>query len=136
MKFVKTAPCQEVGHKKIRDILDIVPIPWNYDKDGNRYVTAGIVVAKDPETGKVNTAIQQAHVPGGRELNIFFAPMQRNWGIFNKYKTLKKDMPVAVIIGAAPIMMFAAESSGIPYEKDQIRVRRGHDGKADRGREV
>jgi 2,5-furandicarboxylate decarboxylase 1 len=120
VKFVQNAPCQEVVHKDFNDILDIVPIPWNYDKDGNRYVTAGIVVAKDPETGKINTAIQRLMYRGGRELNIFFAPMQRNWGIFNKYKALKKNMPVAVIIGADPIMMFASESSGIPYEKTKF----------------
>ena len=120
VKFVKDAPCQEVVHQNFTDILDIVPIPWNYDKDGNRYVTAGIVVAKDPETGKINTAIQRLMYRGGRELNIFFAPMQRNWGIFNKFKALKKNMPVAVVIGADPIMMFASESSGIPYEKTKF----------------
>ncbi len=120
VKFVKDAPCQEVVQKDFSDILDIVPIPWNYDKDGNRYVTAGIVVAKDPENGAINTAIQRIMYRGGRELNIFFAPMQRNWGIFNKYKAMKKDMPVAVVIGADPVMMFAAESSGIPYEKTKF----------------
>jgi len=79
--------------KDFKDILDIVPIPWNYDKDGNCYITAGIVVAKDPETGKVNTAIQRLMYRGGRELNIFFAPMQRNWMIFNKYKAVKRICP-------------------------------------------
>ncbi len=119
VKVVKKAPSQEVVHKDFENILDIVPIPWNYDKDGNRYVTAGIVVAKDPETGKINTAIQRLMYRGGKQINIFFAPMQHNWMIFNKYKAMKKDMPVAVIIGADPIMMFASES-GIPYEENEF----------------
>jgi 2,5-furandicarboxylate decarboxylase 1 len=119
-KFVDSGPCQEVVEKEFKDILDIVPIPWNYDKDGNRYVTAGIVVTKDPETGRINTAIQRLMYAGGKKLNIFFAPMQRNWMAFNKYKAMKKDMPVAVIIGADPILMFASESSGIPYEKTKF----------------
>jgi len=79
-----------------------------------------IAVAKDPETGKVNTATQRLMYRGGRELNIFFAPMQRNWMIFNKYKAMKKDMPIAIVIGAGPSVMFASESSGIPYEKTKL----------------
>ncbi len=120
VKFVDKAPSQEVVNRDFKDLLDVVPIPWNYDKDANRYVTAGIVVTKDPENGKINTAIQRLMYKGGRELNIFFAPMQRNWMAFNKYKAMKKDMPVAVIIGADPILMFASESSGIPYDKTKF----------------
>ena len=120
VQFVEKAPSQEVVHQDFKDILDVVPIPWNYDKDGNRYITAGIVVAKDPETGKINTAIQRLMYRGGREINIFFAPMQRNWMIFNKYKAMKKDMPIAIVIGADPPVMFASESSGIPYEKTKL----------------
>lgn len=119
VKLVEKAPCQEVVNNNFKDILDVVPIPWNYEKDANRYITAGIVVTKDPETGKINTAIQRIMYKKGRQLNLFFAPMQHNWMIFNKYKALKKDMPVAVIIGADPIMMFASES-GIPYEENEF----------------
>jgi 2,5-furandicarboxylate decarboxylase 1 len=39
--------------------------------------------------------------------------------IFNKYKALKKDMPIAIIIGADPFVMFASEA-GIQYDKDKF----------------
>jgi len=119
VKFVENAPCQEVVYESIKEIRDIVPIPWNYEKDANYYITAGIVVTKDPETGKVNSSICRMMYRGGKFLNVFFAPMQHNWLIFNKYKKLKKDMPIAVIIGADPFMMFASES-GIPYEENEF----------------
>jgi len=119
VKFVDNAPCQEVVYKNFKDIRDIVPIPWNYEKDANYYITAGIVVTKDPETGKVNSSICRIMYRGGQFLNILFAPMQHNWMIFNKYKKLKKDMPIAIIIGADPFMMFASES-GIPYEENEF----------------
>ena len=117
--FVETAPCQAVVHEGFKDIKDIVPIPWNYEKDASRYITAGIVTTKDPETGKINTAICRMMYRGGQLLNIFFAPMQHNWLIFNKYRALKADMPIAVIVGADPMMMFASES-GIPYEENEF----------------
>ena len=56
---------------------------------------------------------------GGKELNIFFAPMQHNWIIFEKYKKMQKDAPIAIIIGADPMMMFASEA-GIPYEINEF----------------
>ena len=119
VKMVKKGACQEQVHTKFGDIKDIVPIPWNYEKDGNYYITAGIVVTKDPENGKVNTAICRMMYRDKQHLNVFFAPMQHNWMIFNKYKALKKDMPIAIIIGADPIMMFASES-GIPYDQNEF----------------
>ena len=128
VKFVEKGPCQEVVHEKIKDIKEIVPIPWNYEKDANYYITAGIVVTKDPETGKINTAICRMMYRGGASLNVFFAPMQHNWMIFNKYKKLKKDMPIAVIIGADPFMMFASES-GIPYEENEFEYAGAMQGK-------
>lgn len=128
VKFMEKGPCQEVVHEKFKDIKDIVPIPWNYEKDANFYITAGIVVAKDPETGKINTAICRMMYRGGASLNIFFAPLQHNWMIFNKYKALKKDMPIAVVIGADPFMMFASES-GIPYGENEFEYAGAMQGK-------
>lgn len=119
VEFVKNGPCQEVVNRDFNDIKDIVPIPWNYEKDANCYITAGIVVVEDIETGKLNSAICRMMYREGRLLNIYFAPMQRNWLIFNKYKALKKDMPIAVIIGADPFVMFASEA-GIQYEKNKF----------------
>jgi len=116
---VDTAVCQEVVHESFKDIRDIVPIPWNYEKDANYYITAGVVVTKDPENGKVNSAICRMMYRGGNQLNVFFAPMQHNWMIFNKYKELKRDMPIAIIIGADPFVMFSSES-GIPYEENEF----------------
>jgi len=119
VNMVTKAPVQEIVNTKFRDILDVVPIPWNYEKDVNRYLTAAIVVIKDPETGKINTAIQRMQYRGGKEINIFFAPMQHNWMIFNKYKKLQKDAQIAIIIGADPMMMFASEA-GMPYEVNEF----------------
>jgi len=105
--------------KDFKDIRDLVPIPWNYERDANYYITAGIVVAKDFETAQMNSAICRMMYREGRSLNIYFAPMQRNWLIFNKYKATRRDMAIAVVIGADPFVMFASEA-GIQYEKDKF----------------
>jgi len=119
VRFVKTGSCKEVVTVDFEDIRDVVPIPWNYERDANYYITAGIIVVEDVETGKMNSAICRMMYREKRLLNVYFAPMQRNWLIFNKYKKMKRDMPVAVIIGADPYVMFASEA-GIQYEKDKF----------------
>lgn len=45
------APCQEMV--LTGDAIDITrfPVPQYSPKDGGRYITPGIVVSKDPETG-------------------------------------------------------------------------------------
>lgn len=128
VEFVEKPACQQVIRKDFKDIRDIVPIPWNYEKDANYYITAGIVVTKDPEDGKINSSICRMMYRGGNQLNVFFAPMQHNWLIFNKYKALKKDMPVAIIIGADPLMMFSSEA-GIPYEVNEFEFAGAMQGK-------
>ncbi len=119
VRLVKKGLCQEVITMDFKDIKDVVPIPWNYEGDANSYITAGILVAKDVETPKINSAICRMMYKEERRLNVYFAPMQRHWLIFNKYKEMKKDMPVAIIIGADPFVMFASEA-GIQYEKDKF----------------
>ncbi len=119
VRFAKKGSCQEVVTRDFKDIRNIVPIPWNYERDANYYITAGILVVEDIETGKINSAICRMMYREERLLNVYFAPMQRNWLTFNKYKERKGDMPIAVIIGADPFVMFASEA-GIQYEKDKF----------------
>jgi 2,5-furandicarboxylate decarboxylase 1 len=119
VKFVDQGPCQEIINENFKDVRDVVPIPLNYEKDASFYVTAGIVVAKDPTTGKINASIHRMMYREGRLMNVYFNPASHNLRIFNKYKELKKDMPIAVVIGAGPVMMFGSES-GIPYEENEF----------------
>jgi 2,5-furandicarboxylate decarboxylase 1 len=119
VKFIDRGPCQEVINENFKDIRDIVPIPLNYEKDASYYITAGVVVAKDPLTGKINASIHRMMYREGQLMNIYFNPASHNGAIFNKYKALKKDMPIAVVIGAGPNMMFGSES-GIPYEENEF----------------
>ncbi len=118
-KIVDKGLCQEVINESFKDIREIVPIPWNYEKDASYYITAGLVVAKDPETGKINSSIHRMMYREGRLMNVYFNPASHNGAIFNKYKKLKRDMPIAVIIGAGPNMMFGSES-GIAYEENEF----------------
>src|SRR5262249_55385968 len=50
---VKSAPTQEVVHRKV-DLLKQLPIPTHNEHDGGPYIAAGIMIVRNPKTGKQN----------------------------------------------------------------------------------
>ena len=121
VKKVNQAPCQEVVIRKIKEIKDykeILPITWNSQNDSGYFLTAAIVICKDPDNGKVNSAICRFEYKKDH-FTVQLVPNQHSWMIFQKYKARNQDMPVAVVLGADPIFMVASES-GIPYEQNEF----------------
>jgi len=118
VKYVEDAPCQETVVKDIGDLKEIIPITWNCKYDSGYFITSAIIVCKDPETGKTNSAICRLEYKK-EHLTVQLVPNQHTSIIFQKYKKLGLDMPVAIVLGADPIFMFASES-GIPYGQDEF----------------
>ncbi len=73
------AAVQEVV--KLGDEIDLtqVPLLTHYDVNAAPYVTAGIVVALDPDTGVRNTSYNRLMMAGKRELRIFMAIGRHLW---------------------------------------------------------
>mgnify|MGYP001601757945 CR=1 FL=1 len=44
------APCQQVVHRD-RDAREVLPIPTHSEHDNGPYITAGLVIARNPKTG-------------------------------------------------------------------------------------
>ena len=121
VKIVKKAPCQEIVLEKVAEISDfkeVIPITWNSEYDSGYFLTAAIVICKDPDDGKINTAICRFEYKKDY-FTVQLVPNQHSWLIFQKYKKLNQNMPIAVVLGADPIFMFASES-GIPYEQNEF----------------
>ena len=51
--------------------LDKIPILTHYKRDGGKYITAGIVFARDPETGIQNASIHRMLVLDDKRLGLF-----------------------------------------------------------------
>ncbi|HVL77245.1 MAG TPA: UbiD family decarboxylase, partial [Noviherbaspirillum sp.] len=50
------APCQQVVHHEI-DLHGLLPIPTHSEHDNGPYITAGMVIARNPKTGVQNVSI-------------------------------------------------------------------------------
>lgn len=100
--------------------LDEIPVPTYYKKDGGAYITAGVVIAKDPETGIRNASIHRMLVNSKNKLGIRIVP--RNlYTYYKKAEEMDKPLEVAIAIGMHPATLLATTTS-VPITTDELEV--------------
>jgi 2,5-furandicarboxylate decarboxylase 1 len=96
---VDRAPTQEVVHHSVRDIGALLPVPTWFENESGPYITAGVIVAKDPETGRRNVAIARLRLDGGAKVMAGIAKNHHLNVLAEKARTLGRRLPIAVAIG-------------------------------------
>jgi len=120
-EVVSSGPVKEVI-KKGEDVdLAELPIVTHCEKDAGPYITAGIVVAKDPETGIRNVSFNRMQFKGKDRLGIRMMPPQHLGLIHQEYENKGKDLEIAVAIGNHPFEMLAAATTD-QYGFDEFRL--------------
>ncbi len=100
--------------------LSKIPILTHYKRDGGAYITAGVVFARDPETGIQNASIHRMMVLDDKRLVIRIVP--RNlYTYFQKAQKLGSDLEIAIAIGMDPAILLASTTS-IPIDYDEMDV--------------
>ena len=100
--------------------LGKIPILTHYKRDGGAYITAGVVFARDPETGIQNASIHRMMVLDNKRLVIRIVP--RNlYTYFQRAQKLGQDLDIAIAIGMDPAILLASTTS-IPIDYDEMDV--------------
>ena len=100
--------------------LTKLPVPTFYKKDGGAYLTAGVIIAKDPETGVRNASIHRMLVKGKDRLGVRIVP--RNlYTYYKKAEELDEPLEIAIAIGMNPATLLASCTS-IPITADELEV--------------
>lgn len=92
------------------DLLKTLPILWSTPKDAGWYITAGVVLAKDPETGQRNASIHRLQVIDKDRFAICIAKglgrhLER---FFEKAEAKGHPLEVTISIGVEPSVFFGA----------------------------
>ena len=118
---VTDAPVQEVT--KLGDEVDLTEVPMltHYDVNAAPYITAGVVVAADPDTGVRNTSYNRLMMAGKRELRIFMAIGRHLWTLHNKFERRDQPLPIAIVIGVHPLFSLGAQAL-TPADEDEYGV--------------
>jgi len=118
---VSSGPVKEVIRKGAEVDLTEFPMVTHCSKDAGPYVTAGIVVARDPETGQRNVSINRMQYKGKTKLGIRMMPPQHLGIIQEKCEKRGKDLEVAVAIGNHPFETLVAATT-VAYGADEFTL--------------
>jgi UbiD family decarboxylase len=130
---VATAPCQEVvitgdELRQPNGGLKLLPVPISTPGyDAAPYLTATLCITVDPETGIRNMGTYRAALKATDRLGVRMAARIGGAGGYlhwQKYRKLKKPMPIAIVIGCAPVVMFTGPQK-LPIDLDEMAVAGG-----------
>src|ERR1700754_982620 len=114
------AACQQVVHTSGIDLHKLLPIPTHSEHDNGPYITAGLVIARNPRTGVQNVSINRIQVHGPDRMAILLLP--RHLHAFQKAAEAAGDaLDVAVAIGVDPLTMLASQAI-TPIDHDELEI--------------
>jgi UbiD family decarboxylase len=130
---VRSAPCQDViirGDELRRPNggLKLLPVPISTPGyDAAPYLTATLCITQDPQTGIRNMGTYRAALKATDRLGVRMSARPGGAGGYlhwQKYRKLKKPMPIAIVIGCAPVVMFTGPQK-LPIDCDEMAVAGG-----------
>jgi 2,5-furandicarboxylate decarboxylase 1 len=128
---VQKAPAQERVHADDVDLQRMLPILFHTAEDAGRFITAGIVIARDPETGVYNASYHRLQVIGPNRTAIKLDYGRHLRLAFERAKRMGVPLPVVVCIGADLALQYTAATMGsqMPESADEIAVAGGFCGR-------
>ncbi len=123
-EFVESGPVQEVV--KMGDEIDVneMPICTYHEKDAGKYITAGMELLRDPDTGIDNIGIYRLMVHDKKTFGIQISETAHGNYIWKKYDKQGIPCPMAVIIGHHPAF-FLGSLSFTPLETNELHIAGG-----------
>jgi UbiD family decarboxylase len=108
--------------------LKTLPVPISTPGyDAAPYLTATLCITADPDTGIRNMGTYRAALKATDRLGVRMAARVGGAGGYvhwQKYRKLKKPMPIAIVVGCAPVVMFTGPQK-LPIDRDEMAVAGG-----------
>ena len=120
-KVIKGSSDQYVS-KTGKDVdLFELPVTTDCSKDALPYITGGVVITRDPETGIRNVSMNRMGRKDKNTLKIRSMPPQQLGLIQEKAEKMGENLPIAVAIGTHPFIALAAATC-LPFGKDELEL--------------
>jgi 2,5-furandicarboxylate decarboxylase 1 len=119
--MTRSAPVQEVVKLGADADLRRLPLIVHASKDAGAYITAGLVLARDPETGRRNVSVNRMQLKGPDKTGIRMMPPQQLGVIQGRAEERGERLPIAVAIGNHPLDLVAAATS-LPLGDDELEL--------------
>lgn len=114
------APCQETVYRDGIDLMRMLPIPTHSEHDSGPYITAGLVIARNPRTGVQNVSINRIQVHGKHRMAILMLPRHLH-AFYQEAERAGDALSVAIAIGVDPLTLLASQAI-TPIDHDELEI--------------
>jgi len=131
-ELVRNAPAQQVVLADDVDIGKLIPVLHHTPGDAGRFITAGVVIVRDPETGVYNASYHRLQLIGPRQVALKLDYGRHLRLAFERAQRRGEPLPVAVCIGTDVALQYTAATMGsqMPETADELAVAGGLAGRA------
>jgi 2,5-furandicarboxylate decarboxylase 1 len=105
---VTSAPVQEIVHREV-DLLGQLPIPKHNEHDSGPYITAALLIARNPKTGIQNVSIHRCQVSGPDRIGVLLLPRHTKH-YFRIAEEAGEALEIALVIGVHPALILASQA--------------------------
>src|SRR5262245_65026639 len=116
---VTSAPAQEVVHRNV-DLANQLPLPVHNELDSGPYITAGLLIARNPRTGVQNVSIHRCQLSGPNRLGVLLLPRHTNM-FFEMAERDGAPLDVAIAVGVDPLTLLASQAIA-PIDCDELTI--------------
>jgi len=120
-QVVAEAPCQEIEYRTPLDLLKNFPIPKFSELDAGHFITAGVVIVKEPVTGNLHLSIRRLQVNPDHTISVLIeSPGLMD--LYLQYQAQGQDLEMAVAIGLHPVLLLASQINSQLFPVDKMAV--------------
>ncbi|MCU0937616.1 MAG: UbiD family decarboxylase [Burkholderiaceae bacterium] len=102
------------------DIARLLPIPTHSEHDSGPYITAGLVIARNPRTGVQNVSINRIQINARDRLGILMLPRHLH-AFFQSAERAGEPLHVAIVVGIDPLTALSSQAI-TPIDFDELTI--------------
>ena len=124
-RLCQTGPIRDVVVTGSAVDLGALPVIRHFAEDAGPYITNGIVVARDPDTGVRNASFHRLQVRGPARLGTSLHSRRHLWDYQRRAEERGLSLPVSIVVGAQPLFVLGAGLWKGPIDVDEYEVAGG-----------
>ena len=116
---VTNAPVQELVHRDV-DLGRLLPLPTHNEHDSGAYITAGLLIARNPATGVQNVSIHRLQLSAPNRLGALLLPRHTRM-FYEAAERTGVPLDVAIVIGVDPLTLLSSQAIA-PIDFDELTI--------------
>ena len=116
---VREAPVQAQVHRDV-DLLKLLPIPKHNEHDSGPYITAALLIARNPKTGIQNVSIHRCQISSRNRIGVLLLPRHTRH-YFTMAERAGDPLEIALVIGVHPACILASQAIAA-LDEDEMHI--------------